>query len=185
MDFAPDDDHEQIVEAVDRVCAAFDDNYWSACDTEHRFPWEFYDAMAKGGWIGIAIPEEYGGGGRGITEAALVLNRIAASGAGMNGSSSMHLTMFGLNPVVKFGNDRLKQTFLPRAATGDLHVAFGVTEPDAGTDTSRITTRATDDGKGGWIVNGRKIWTSKALESEVVLLLVRTDHDESNRLRRA
>jgi acyl-CoA dehydrogenase len=99
----------------------------------------------------------------------------------MNGSSSIHLTMFGLNPVVKFGNDRLKQTFLPRAATGDLHVAFGVTEPDAGTDTSRITTRATDDGMGGWIVNGRKIWTSKALESEVVLLLVRTDHDESNR----
>jgi acyl-CoA dehydrogenase len=181
MDFAPDEDHEQIVEAVDRVCAAFDDNYWSSCDTDHRFPTEFYDAMAKGGWIGIAIPEEYGGGGRGITEAALVLNRIAASGAGMNGSSSIHLTMFGLNPVVKFGNDRLKQTFLPRAATGDLHVAFGVTEPDAGTDTSRITTRATDDGMGGWIVNGRKIWTSKALESEVVLLLVRTDHDESNR----
>ncbi len=165
MDFAPDEDHEQIVEAVDRVCAAFDDNYWSACDIEHRFPTEFYDAMAQGGWIGIAIPEEYGGSGRGITEAALVLNRIAASGAGMNGSSSIHLTMFGLNPVVKFGNDRLKQTFLPRAATGDLHVAFGVTEPDAGTDTSRITTRATDDGMGGWIVNGRKIWTSKALES--------------------
>ena len=181
MDFAPDEDHEQIVEAVDRVCAAFDDNYWSACDTDHRFPTEFYDAMAAGGWIGIAIPEEYGGGGRGITEAALVLNRIAASGAGMNGSSSIHLTMFGLNPVVKFGNDRLKQTFLPRAASGDLHVAFGVTEPDACTDTSRITTRATDDGMGGWIVNGRKIWTSKALESEVVLLLVRTDHDESNR----
>ncbi|MGH9133854.1 MAG: acyl-CoA dehydrogenase family protein [Ilumatobacteraceae bacterium] len=181
MDFSPDEDHQQIVEAVDRVCAAFDDNYWSACDTEHRFPTEFYDAMAEGGWIGIAIPEEYGGGGRGITEAALVLNRIAASGAGMNGSSAIHLTMFGLNPVVKFGNDRLKQTFLPRAATGDLHVAFGVTEPDAGTDTSRITTRANDDGMGGWIVNGRKIWTSKALESEVVLLLVRTDHDESNR----
>src|SRR4029450_5055623 len=134
MDFAPDEDHEQIVEAVARVCAAFDDNYWSACDTDHRFPTEFYDAMAKGGWIGIAIPEEYGGGGRGITEAALVLNRIAASGAGMNGSSSIHLTMFGLNPVVKFGNDRLKETFLPRAATGDLHVAFGVTEPDAGPD---------------------------------------------------
>jgi len=89
--------------------------------------------------------------------------------------------MFGLNPVVKFGNDRLKEAFLPRAAVGDLHVAFGVTEPDAGTDTSRITTRADDDGKGGFIVTGRKIWTTKALESEVVLLLVRTDHDEKNR----
>ena len=181
MDFSPDPDHEAIVDAVDKVCAAFDDAYWSACESEHRFPWEFYKAMADGGWIGIAIPEHYGGGGRGITEASLVLNRIAASGAGMNGSSSVHLTMFGLNPVVKFGNDQLKDTFLPRAATGDLHVAFGVTEPDAGTDTSRITTRAVEDGMGGWIVTGRKIWTSKALESEVVLLLVRTDHDEKSR----
>ena len=113
--------------------------------------------------------------GRGIAEAALVLNRVAASGAGMNGSTSIHLTMFGLNPVAKFGNDRLKQTFLPRAAVGELHVAFGVTEPDAGTDTSRISTRAVDDGMGGFIVSGRKIWTSKALESEVCLLLVRTE----------
>ena len=93
----------------------------------------------------------------------------------MNGSTALHLTMFGLNPVVKFGTDRLKETFLPRAAAGDLHVAFGVTEPDAGTDTSRIVTRATEDGMGGWIINGRKIWTSKALESEVCLLLARTD----------
>ena len=175
MDFAPNPDHEAIVEAVDNVCSQFDDNYWSDCDEQHQFPWDFYRQMADGGWVGIAIPEQYGGGGQGITEAALVLNRVAASGAAMNGSSALHLTMFGLNPVVKFGNERLKETFLPRAATGDLHVAFGVTEPDAGTDTSRITTRAVEDGMGGWIVNGRKIWTSKALESEVVLLLVRTD----------
>ena len=153
----------------------FDDQYWSGCDQRHEFPWEFYDAMAVGGWVGIAIPEEYGGGGRGITEGALVLNRVAASGAAMNGSTALHLTMFGLNPVVKFGSDRLKDTFLPRAAAGDLHVAFGVTEPDAGTDTSRITTRAVDDGMGGFVVSGRKIWTSKALESEVCLLLARTD----------
>ena len=175
MEFSADDDHLAIIEAVDRVCADFDDHYWSSCDTEHRFPWEFYAAMAEGGWVGICIPEAYGGGGRGITEGALVLNRVAASGAAMNGSTALHLTMFGLNPVVKFGNDRLKDTYLPRAATGDLHVAFGVTEPDAGTDTSRIATRAVDDGMGGFVVSGRKIWTSKALESEVVLLLARTD----------
>ena len=175
MDFAVDADHEVIIEAVDRVCADFDDQYWSRCDAEHEFPWDFYNAMAAGGWVGIAIPEAYGGGGRGIAEAALVLNRIAASGAAMNGSTAVHLTMFGLNPVVKFGNDQLKDTFLPRAASGDLHVAFGVTEPDAGTDTSRIATRATEDGMGGWTINGRKIWSSKALESEVCLLLVRTD----------
>lgn len=175
MDYTPDPDHQAISDAVDRVCAGFDDTYWAACDAEHRFPWEFYKVMAEGGWVGIAIPEEYGGGGRGITEAAMVLNRVAASGAAHNGSAALHLTIFGLNPVVKFGNDRLKDAFLPRAAAGDLHVAFGVTEPDAGTDTSRITTRAEDDGKGGFVVHGRKIWTTKALESEVVLLLVRTD----------
>ena len=182
MDFAPDEDHLAIIDAVDATCAAFDDQYWSECDIEHRFPWDFYRVMAEGGWVGIAIPEQYGGGGRGITEAALGLNRVAASGAAMNGSTALHLTMFGLNPVVKFGNERLKNTFLPRAASGDLHVAFGVTEPDAGTDTGRITTRAVEDGAGGWIITGRKIWTSKALESEVVLLLVRTDHDDTNRL---
>ncbi len=175
MDFRVDDDHQAIIGAVDRVCAQFDDKYWSACDTEHRFPWEFYRSIAEGGWVGIAIPTQYGGGGRGITEAALVLNRIAASGAAMNGSTPVHLSMFGLNPVVKFGNERLKETFLHRAAAGDLHVAFGVTEPDAGTDTSRIRTRAADDGMGGYVVSGRKIWTSKALESEVCLLLARTD----------
>ncbi len=175
MDFSVDPDHESIVDAVDRVCAAFDDAYWAECDREHAFPWDFYERMAEGGWVGIAVPEEFGGGGRGIAEAALVLNRVAASGAGMNGSSALHLTMFGLNPVVRFGNDRLKETFLPRAARGDLHVAFGVTEPDAGTDTSRITTRAVRDGNDGWVVTGRKIWTTKALESEVCLLLARTD----------
>ncbi len=175
MDFSLDPDHDAIIEAVDRVCAQFDDNYWRQCDESHSFPWDFYQAMAAGGWVGIAIPEAYGGGGRGITEAALVLNRVAASGAAMNGSTALHLTMFGLNPVVKFGNDRLKDTFLPRAAAGDLHVAFGVTEPDAGTDTRGISTRAVSDGGDGWIVSGRKIWTSKALESEVCLLLARTD----------
>ncbi|NNE73332.1 MAG: acyl-CoA/acyl-ACP dehydrogenase [Acidimicrobiales bacterium] len=175
MDFTPNADHEAIVAAVDSVCAQFDDAYWSNCDEAHEFPWEFYRQMAGGGWVGIAIPEQYGGGGQGITEAALVLNRVAASGAAMNGSTALHLTMFGLNPVVKFGNVRLKDTFLPRAAAGELHVAFGVTEPDAGTDTSRIVTRATEDGAGGWTVRGRKIWSSKALESEVCLLLVRTD----------
>jgi acyl-CoA dehydrogenase len=175
MDLTPDVDHEAIVEAVDAVCARFDDVYWSGCDQRHEFPWEFYHSMAEGGWVGIVLPEEYGGGGRGITEGALVLNRVAASGAAMNGSTALHLTMFGLNPVVRFGNQRLKSTFLPRAAAGDLHVAFGVTEPDAGTDTGRITTRAVDDGRGGFVVSGRKIWTSKALESEVCLLLARTD----------
>jgi acyl-CoA dehydrogenase len=179
MDFAEDEDHVAIAEAVRAVCARFGDEYWAECETEHRFPWEFYGRMAEGGWVGIATPEQYGGGGRGITEAAIVLREVAASGAAMNGCSALHLTIFGLQPVIKFGSDRLKDAFLPRACAGDLHVAFGVTEPDAGTDTSRITTRAEPDGDGGYVIRGRKIWTTKALESEVVLLLARTGPPDS------
>ncbi len=174
MDFSEDEDHQAIVEAIRSICAKFDDEYWAGCDRQHQFPWDFYKVMAEAGWVGIAMPEEYGGGGRGVTEAAIVLREVAASGAAMNGCSALHLTIFGLNPVVRFGNERLRSEFLPRAAAGELHVAFGVTEPDAGTDTSRVATRAEPDGKGGYIVRGRKIWTTKALESQVVLLLVRT-----------
>lgn len=174
MDFHDDEDHLAIADAIRAICSRFDDDYWAGCEHRHEFPWEFYKLMADGGWLGIAMPEEYGGGGRGITEAAIVLKEVAASGAAMNGCSALHLTIFGLNPVARFGSDRLKSEFLPRAAAGELHVAFGVTEPDAGTDTSRVTTRAEPDGRGGYIVRGRKIWTTKALESEVVLLLVRT-----------
>jgi acyl-CoA dehydrogenase len=182
VDFRENEDHAAIADAAHSICAGFDDDYWSQCDQEHRFPWEFYDVMAKGGWLGIAMPEEYGGGGGGITEASILLREVAASGAAMNGCTALHLTIFGFNPVVRFGSDRLKAEFLPRAATGELHVAFGVTEPDAGTDTSRITCRAEPDGKGGYIVHGRKIWTTKALEAQVVLLLVRTGGEGLNGL---
>ncbi|HVM66213.1 MAG TPA: acyl-CoA dehydrogenase family protein [Acidimicrobiales bacterium] len=174
MEVYESEDLAAIADGVRTICAKFDDDYWAACDEEHRFPWDFYNLMAEGGWVGIAMPEEYGGGGRGITEAAVVLREVAASGAAMNGCSAIHLTIFGLNPVVKFGSDRLKEAFLPRACTGALHVAFGVTEPDAGTDTAKIATRADPDGNGGYVVRGRKVWTTKALESEVVLLLART-----------
>ena len=173
MDFTESSDHALIADAVRKVCKAYPDEYWSQCDQDHRFPWEFYKAMADGGWVGMAIPEQYGGAGQGITEAAIMMREVAASGAAMNGCTALHLTVFGLQPIVKYGNDRLKDTYLPRAAAGDLHVAFGVTEPNAGTDTSRIATRATRDGQ-HWRINGQKIWTSKALESEAVLLLVRT-----------
>lgn len=173
MDFTPDLDHELIRDAVRRVCADFDDAYWRHCDEKHEFPWDFYTAMADGGWVGVAIPERYGGGGRGITEASIVLEEVAASGAGMNGCTALHLSVFGMNPVVRHGSSELCERYLPRVARGELHVAFGVTEPDAGTDTTAITTRAIRDGD-HYVVRGRKIWTSKALESEKVLLLVRT-----------
>ncbi|MBA3283107.1 MAG: acyl-CoA/acyl-ACP dehydrogenase [Acidimicrobiia bacterium] len=175
MDFAPDVDHVAIREGVRRVCADFDDVYWRQCDRDHEFPWDFYRAMAAGGWIGIAIPEVHGGGGRGIVEASIVVEEVAASGAAMNGASSIHLSIFGMGPVIRHGSEELRARVLPRVASGELHVAFGVTEPDAGTDTSRITTRATlaDDGS-RYLVRGRKIWTTKAPYCEKVLLLVRT-----------
>lgn len=168
-----DPDHELIAKAIRARLTEFDDDYWSACDQEHRFPWEFFNAMASEGWVGIAIPEEYGGGGRGVTEAAILLREVAASGAAMNGCTALHMNVFGLQPVIKYGNDRLKETFLPPAAAGELHVAFAVTEPDAGTDTSRIKTRAVRDGE-NWRISGQKIWTSKALESQMALMLART-----------
>ncbi len=178
-----DEDQVLVAEGIRKVCSGFGDEYWATCDREHEFPWDFYARMAEGGWLGIAIPEEYGGGGMGISEAAVMMREIARSGAAMNGCSALHLTVFGLNPVVHFGNDRLKDEFLPRAVAGDLHVAFGVTEPDAGTDTGRISTRAEPDGNGGWKIYGRKVWTTKALESEVVLLIARTNPDRTAGLR--
>jgi acyl-CoA dehydrogenase len=174
MDFGPDPDEELIREAVRSVCARFDDVYWSERDARHEFPWEFYGAMADGGWVGIAIPEAYGGGGRGINEASLVLEEVAASGAAMNGCSAVHLSIFGMHPVVLHGSEEMRRRYLPRVAKGDLHIAFGVTEPDAGTDTTSIKTRAHREADGSYRIRGRKVWTSKALEAERVLLLCRT-----------
>lgn len=162
-----------IRSAVANLCRSFDDDYWSSCDQDHRFPHEFYRAMAEGGWIGIAIPERFGGGGQGITAAAAVLEEVAASGACMNGASAIHLSIFGMHPVVVHGSEEMKRRYLPGVADGSLHVAFGVTEPDAGTDTTRITTRAMADDE-HYVVNGRKVWTSKALEADRILLLTRT-----------
>ena len=173
MDFTETDDHLAIREAVQRLCAAFPDEYWAARDQAHEFPWDFYERLAEGGWIGIAIPEAYGGGGRGITEASIVLEEIAASGAAMNGCSAVHLSIFGMEPVRRHGSPELAAEVLPRVASGELHVAFGVTEPDAGTDTTNIRTRAERDGD-EYVVHGAKVWTTKAPLCELCLLLVRT-----------
>lgn len=173
MNFETTAEHEAIRDAVRRICASFDARYWRDCDAKHRFPREFYETMASGGWLGIAIPEEYGGGGQGITEASIVLEEVAASGAAMNGASALHLSIFGMNPIVMYGSDEMKAKYLPRVACGELHVAFSVTEPDAGTDTSSITTRALFEGS-EYVVRGQKVWTTKAQDCAKVLLLVRT-----------
>ncbi|WP_417620273.1 acyl-CoA dehydrogenase family protein [Parasphingorhabdus sp.] len=173
MNFEPDTDLTAIREGVAKLCANFDDAYWREHDANHEFPMDFYNALADDGWIGIALPEEYGGSGAGITEASILLEEVAASGAAMNGASAIHISVFGANPVVKHGSAEMKAKYLPRVAKGELHVAFGVTEPDAGTDTTSIKTRARRDGD-HYIVNGQKVWTTKAPFCEKVLLLTRT-----------
>ncbi|BBZ35659.1 acyl-CoA dehydrogenase family protein [Mycolicibacterium confluentis] len=173
MHFALTEDQEHLRAAVRELAAKFGDDYWAERDEKHEFPWDFYNAFADGGWLGIAIPEQYGGGGLGILEASLLLEEVAASGAGMNGCSTMHLTIFGLNTIVKHGSQELCQEILPRAADGSLHVCFGVTEPDAGTDTTRITTFAKRDGS-DYVINGRKVWITKAGDSQKMVLIART-----------
>ncbi len=179
MDFELTEDQVTIRDAVTELAAKFDDRYWQEKDEQHEFPTEFYNAFAAGGWLGITTPEEYGGHGYGITEASILLEQVAASGAGMNGASSIHLSIFGMHPVIVHGSEELKQRTLPRIVSGDLHVCFGVTEPGAGLDTTKITTFAKRDGD-KYIVNGRKVWISKAMESEKILLLTRTQRFEDS-----
>jgi acyl-CoA dehydrogenase len=173
VDFALTDDQETIRKAVAELMRDFDDHYWMEKDQEHAFPAEFYTAIAGGDWLGLTVPVEYGGHGLGITEATLLLEEVARSGGGMNAASAIHMSIFGMHPVVLHGSEELKRRTLPRVVTGDLHVCFGVTEPGAGLDTTSITTFARRDGD-EYVVNGRKVWISKAMESEKILLLTRT-----------
>ncbi|MFD4404909.1 acyl-CoA dehydrogenase family protein [Nocardia sp. NPDC058499] len=173
MSFELSEDQRLIRDSVAELARKFDDQYWMEKDRDHQFPTEFYRAIADGGWLGICIPEEYGGHGLGITEASILAEQVSRSGGGMNAATAIHLSLFGMQPVIVHGSEELKQRTLPRVARGELHVCFGVTEPGAGLDTSRITTFARRDGD-HYVVNGRKVWISKALESEKILLLTRT-----------
>lgn len=173
MDFSPNPLQEDIRSAVRDMMEPFDDQYWMEHDDSKEFPWDFYNAVAKAGWLGITIPEEYGGGGLGVTEAAIVEQEISASGGGMNACSAVHIGIFGFDPIIRHGSEELKKRFLPRVPTGDLHIAFAVTEPDAGTDTTGITTFATKV-PGGYRVSGKKVWITKAQQAERMLLLCRT-----------
>ncbi|MBV41159.1 MAG: acyl-CoA dehydrogenase family protein [Alphaproteobacteria bacterium] len=173
MDFAYTSEQEGIRQSIQSLMKDFPDEYWMARDQAHEFPMDFHDAIAKAGYLGLVIPEEYGGSGLGITEAGIALMEVAASGAAFNGASSIHLSIFGINPVVKHGSEEMRQKYLPRVVSGDLHICFGVTEPDAGTDTTRISTRAVRDGD-RYIINGKKVWLTKAGDSQKVLLLTRT-----------
>jgi acyl-CoA dehydrogenase len=171
--FELSDDQQAIVDAVGRICAAYDDSYWLARDADGVFPEAFVKDMAEGGWLGTAMPEAFGGAELGVTEAALVMHTVARSGAGFSGASAIHINMFGPMPLVVFGTDEQKQKHLPPLIAGEARCCFGVTEPNAGLNTTHIETRAVRDGD-GYVINGRKMWTSTAQTATKILLLART-----------
>jgi acyl-CoA dehydrogenase len=177
VDFELTDEQRAIEEGVRTVCARFADDYWLARDEDGRFPAEFHAAMAEGSWLGITMPEAFGGANLGVTEAALMMRIVAASGGAMAAASTIHINLFGPHPIVVFGTPEQKQRWLTPLIEGRERTCFGVTEPDAGLDTTSITTRATKV-PGGYIVNGRKLWTSTAQVAEKIMLLTRTTPKE-------
>lgn len=173
MDFTFSAEQQSIREAIEKLCARFDLDYWLEKDRSGGFPLDFHAALARDGWLGIAMPQEYGGAGLGITEAALMMQTIAQSGAGMSGASAVHMNIFSLNPVVVHASEEQKKRWLPPLIAGEHRACFGVTEPNTGLDTTRLKTFAKRAG-GRYVVSGRKIWTSTAQVCNKILLLART-----------
>jgi acyl-CoA dehydrogenase len=173
MDFSLTPDQQNIRDAILKHCARFPDEYWLERDREGLFPRDFFESMVEAGWLGIAMPAEFGGSGLGITEAAVMMQAIAESGACMSGASSVHIPVFSLQPVVLFGTPEQKERFLPPVIRGEDQVCFAVTEPNAGLNTTELKTRA-QRREGGYLVNGEKIWISTAQVANKMLLLART-----------
>ncbi len=173
MEFALTEEQEAIRESVARLCADFDDDFWLERDREGGFPHEFHKAMAEAGWLGIAMPEEYGGAGLGVTEAALMMHTVARSSGALSACSAIHLNIFGPHPIVVFGTAEQKRRWLPDLIAGRVKSCFGVTEPDAGLNTTKIATRAERDGN-RYVVHGKKIWTTSAQVADKIMLLART-----------
>ncbi len=171
FDFTPD--QAQIREAILRVCKPFDEDYWLARDRDGGFPHDFHAALAEAGWLGIAMPEAHGGAGLGITEAALMMQTIAETGAGLSGASAVHMNIFGLHPVVVFGSDEQQRRWLPPLIAGRDKACFAVTEPNTGLNTLRLKTFARRDGA-DYVVSGQKVWISTAQVANKMLLLART-----------
>lgn len=173
MNFELSEQQESIREAIARICARFDDQYWFDRDHDGRFPEELYRALADDGWLGMCIGEEYGGAGLGVTEAAIMMQAIAQSGGGMSAASSVHINLFGLNPVAVFGNEEQRRRMLPPVARGEAKSCFGVTEPNTGLNTTQLKLRAVRKSD-RYVVNGQKVWISTAKVADNILLLART-----------
>src|SRR5260370_22774623 len=162
-----------IREGVRAVVSRFDDEYWLERDEDGRFPHEFHRAMAEAGWLGITMPEEYGGAGLGVTEAAIMMHEVASHGGGMAAASTVHVNLFGPHPIVVKGTPEPKPRWAPSLIAGQDQCCFGFTEPDAGLDTTRIKTFA-EQVEGGYVVRGQKVWTSTAQVANKIMLLTRT-----------
>ncbi|HEY2337659.1 MAG TPA: acyl-CoA dehydrogenase family protein [Burkholderiales bacterium] len=174
MDFSLTDEQRRIHEAIAKLCTRFPDEYWLKRDSEGGFPADFHQAMAKDGWLGVAMPEEFGGAGLGIQEAAVMMQAIAESGAGFSGASAVHMNIFGLNPVVVFGDQNQKQRMLPPLIQGKHRACFAVTEPNTGLNTRALKVKA-EKRNGKYFVSGQKVWISTAQVAEKVLLLARAE----------
>ena len=161
-----------LINTLTSTLKKFDDDYWLKCDVEGNFPEVFFKAMAKGGWLGVALPEEYGGSHLGIVDTAIMMMNIAKK-AGMTAASSIHMNIFGPSSLVKYASERQKKEWLPQIISGKTKMCFAVTEPDSGLDTSRIKTKATKSGN-HYVINGRKIWTSAAQVAKKIMILTRT-----------
>jgi acyl-CoA dehydrogenase len=180
MDFGLTAEQNAIRDSIKRICDRFGDDYWRDHDNSGEYPAEFHRAIAEGGWLGIAMPEEFGGAALGVTEAAIMMHTIAGSSGAMAAASSVHINIFGPHPIVVHGTPEQKQRWLPPLIAGQARTCFGVTEPDAGLDTGRIKTRA-EKVPGGYVVHGQKIWTTTAQEADKILLLARTTPREQCR----
>ena len=180
MDFELTEDQRAIQDAVAGVVGKFDAEYWLERDDDGKFPHEFHSAMAEAGWLGITMPEAYGGAGLGVTEAALMMHQVSTHGGGMAAASSVHINLFGPHPIVVFGTDEQKSRWVPRLVSGDDKCCFGVTEPDAGLNTTKITTFA-EKVDGGFLVNGQKVWTSTGQVANKIMLLARTARYEEGK----
>jgi acyl-CoA dehydrogenase len=173
MNFTLSDEQRAIVDGVGKICAKYDDQFWLKTDETGAFPEAFVADLAAAGWLGVAMPEAYGGAGLGLTEASLMMHAITRSGAGFSGASAIHINIFGPMPVVKFGTEEQKKRLLPPVIAGDDKVCFAVTEPNSGLDTSSLETRA-EKVSGGYRITGRKIWTTGAQRANKIMILART-----------
>lgn len=173
MDFSLTQDQQNIRDAVLKHCSRFPDEYWLERDRDGTFPGEFHQSMAEAGWLGIAMPEDVGGAGLGICEAALMMQAVAESGGGMTAASSIHGPVFSMQPVALFGSDEQKQRMIPPVLRGEDRICFAVTEPNTGLDTTKLKTRA-EKRDGGYLLNGEKIWISVAQVANKMMILART-----------